>query len=578
MSESGMDLQQRLAYLEGENRHRMQALEMIRNLSDFQVSVNKLKDPGAIFKTCREQAGRLIEVKATAFYLVDEASGEFLLADCHPMSFRASIASDLEQFINDATFSRAVMEKTPVTASTPDFGAHYLFHVLTTVSRVRGMFVAVLSGSARQVPEAVFELLSILMTHCANALESYTLYHHLELANDTLAEKVEALSRSQVSLTREVAAHKKTLGALKESEAMYRLLAETAQEIIVIVSLAGRISYINSSGLALGGYDGTPPEKIWDIFTGFDMAKVSEDDFFDRSHRVSMVNGQGERIPVEISLAWVCHAGRQEQVLIVGRDISARIRAEKEKSELRAKLWQASKMESIGLLAGGTAHDFNNLLTVICNYTDMAMQTLPKEDPAHRYLKQVEQASIDAIALARQLYTIGHGDVHDTGRVDLGAIIPNTLKLLDASLGKDLHLSWDIGLTPLFVLAEETRIRRVLMNLVTNAASAMEGMDKKIIIVGADRYEIEAAPAQLALGLAPGRFIRIWIQDTGPGIPREVLPYIFDPYFSTKTCKENAGLGLSIVHGIIKNYKGAIDVESSPGAGTCFYIYLPEAL
>jgi len=574
----GMDLQERLAYLEDVNRYRMQALDMIRNLSDFQDSANKLEDPGTILKTCREQASRLIEVKATAFYLIDEASGNFRLADCDPQESRAAIEAEIEHFIDDATFSRAVLEKTPVTASTRDLNSQYLFHVLATVSRARGMFVAVLEGSARQVPEAVFELLSILMTHCAHALESYELYHRLERSNRTLAEKVEALSQSRSALTREVAAHKKTLGALKESEAMYRLLAETAQEVILIVSLTGRISYINSSGLALGGYDGAPPENIRDIFKGVDLARASEEAFFDQCHRVVMTNGAGKEIPVEISLAWVCHAGREEQILILGRDISAQIRAEKEKNELTAKLWQARKMESIGLLAGGTAHDFNNLLSVICNYTGIALKILPKDHSVFRQLKHVEQASLDAMALARQLYTIGHEDAHQTQRLDLGTIIPKALKLLEPSLGKGLNLSWDLGSTPLFILAEETRIRRVLMNLITNAAHAMHGRDKKIIIVGADRYEVEAVPAQLSLGLEPGSFIRVWIQDTGPGIPPEVLPHIFDPYFSTKTRRESAGLGLSVVHGIIKNYKGAIDVESSPGAGTCFYIYLPEAL
>ena len=572
-----MDLQERLAHLEDVNRYRMQALDMIRNLSDFQNSVNRLEDPGVILKTCREQVSRLISVKAVAFYLIDEASSDFRLSDCHPQAARSAIEADLDRFIDDATFSRAVIEKIPVTASTPDFRTHYLFHVLATVSRVRGMFVAVLPGRARQVPEAVFELLSILMTHCANALESYELYQWLARSNKALEEKVRELSRSRISLTREIAAHEKTLGALKESEAMYRLLAETAQEIILIVSLAGQISYINSSGLALGGYD-VPPEGIQEVFKGFDMVRASREACANKRYRVFIVNGAGEEIPVEISLAWVGRTDQEEQILIVGRDISAQIRAEQEKSELEARLWQARKMESIGLLAGGTAHDFNNLLSVICNYTDMALKHLKEDHPVIRFLKRVAHASEDAMALAKQLYTIGREDAHETHRVDLNSVIQKTVKLLDASLGKDLKLSWDLGSNPLFIRAEETRIRQVLMNLITNAGYAMNEMDSGIIIVGADRYEVEAGPAQLALGVDPGRFARIWVQDTGPGISPEVLPHIFDPYFSTKARQESAGLGLAVVHGIVKNYKGAIDVESSPGAGSCFYIYLPEAL
>ena len=541
-----MDLQERLAYLEKVNRFRMQALEMIRDLSDFQNPVNRLEDPGVILNTCREQAAKLVQVKTVAFYLIDEASADFDLYRCWPEEGRTSLMRDVEQFVDDATFSRAVIEKKPVTAANDDFTRHYLFHVLSTVSRTRGMFVAVLDGRAREVPEAAFELLSILMTHCANALESYELYHRLRLSNRSLAE----------------------------SEARYRSLAETAREIIITATLDGQISYINPSGLKVSGYGPGEATSIHRMFKGLDQVLASLKTSPKGWHRVLLKNRAGDRIPVEISLVLVDHDRDEEHLLIVGRDISEQVRAEKDRAALEARLWQARKMESIGLLAGGTAHDFNNLLSVICNYTELARKRLDGGLPAVRHLEKVENAAKDAMALAKQLYTIGREDHHETGRVEIGGIIQNTLKLLGGSLGRRFTLSVDLDSDPLFIMAEETRIRQVLMNLITNAAHAMK---EGIIIVGADRYPVEAGAAQQALGVAPGSYVRLWVRDGGPGIPQEVLPHIFDPYFTTKANQENAGLGLAVVHGIVRNYRGAVEVESGPGAGTCFYLYLPEA-
>ena len=541
-----MDLQKRLAYLEEANRFRIQALQMIRDLSDFQNSVNRLANPEIILNTCREQATSLIRFKSVAFYLVDEDSADFEVYRCWPEEGRSRMEQDIQGLIDDATFSRAVIEKKTVTAINADFSRHYLLHVLSTVSRTRGMFVAVLEGSAREVPESAFELLSILMTHCANALESYELYHRLKLSNQALAE----------------------------SEARYRSLAETAREIIITATLDGKISYINPSGLKISGYQPGEARDIHRIFKGLDQVLASMKTSAKGWYRITLKSREGDRIPLEISLVLVNHDKEEEHLLIVGRDISEQVRAEKERAALEARLWQARKMESIGLLAGGTAHDFNNLLTVIFNYTELAKESLDDGQSAKRYLKKVEDAARDAMALARQLYAIGREDYHDTRKIDIAAIIRNTLKLLRGSLGKRFTLSHELETKSLFIMAEETRLRQVLMNLITNAAhAAKEGS----ITVGAGCYPVAAGAAQQALGVAPGPYVRIWVRDAGPGIPQDILPHIFDPYFSTKANQENAGLGLAVVQGVIQNYKGAIEVESSPEAGTCFYLYLPEA-
>jgi len=563
----------RLEYLEEINRSRILALDMIRKLGGLHESVNRMEDTRAILDTCEQQFRKLVRVKALAFYLVDESSSDFSLSACYPESDRAMMEAEMESFIADGTFSRAVLEKDPLIAASRDFSSHFLFHVLATTSRVRGMCVAVLDGGVRQVPEAAFELLSILMTHCANGLESYALYTGLKSANDMLREKVTQLSRSQSYLQNEVKAHKKTLGALGESEAQYRLLSETAREIIMRVSDQGRILYINPYGLALGNYpfDEAAPSEMNDFLEGVDGLDLYFPSGISNAQRASLVVRGGGRIPLEISMVSIGVGGG---VLITGRDISEHLRAEAEKQTLEERLWQARKMESIGLMAGGTAHDFNNLLNIIFNYTDLSLECLPEDHPAVSYLSHVETASNQASDLARQLYTIGREDRHDTRLMDVDLLMKKILALLKSSLGEKVILEFEPSPVPLMVRAEETRLRQVFMNLITNAAYAM---DRGCIRVGGNRMTLEPGTVQVGLNVEPGSFIRIWVNDTGPGIAPETLPHIFEPYYSTKKESGNAGLGLAVVHGIINNYGGGIEVESVPDKGTCFYIYLPEA-
>jgi len=573
-------LKARLEYLEEVNRSRIIALDMIRGLGGLHDGNNLLEDPGVILDTCNRQFRKLVRIKTLAFYLVDEKSSDFSLYACYPESDRAMMESEQDSFIEDGTFSRAVLEKNPVTAASRDFSSHFLFHVLATASRVSGMCVAVLGGRDRQVPEAAFEMLSVLMTHCANALESYALYTEVKSANEILREKVNQLSRSQAYLMNEVAAHKKTLGALGDSEAQYRLLAETARELILRVSGRGKILYVNSYGLALGDYsvDELVDMDVHGFLDGIDGLDLYFPPGVSKVQRAALIVKGGSRIPLEISIVSIVGTTpdqpKNQGVLITGRDISEHLRAEAEKQSLEERLWHARKMESIGLLAGGTAHDFNNLLGIIFNYTDLSLECLPEDHPVVSYLSHVETASNQARDLARQLYTIGREDRHDTGLMDVNLLMEKTLKLLKSSLGKKLTLEFEPGPESLMVRAEETRLRQVFMNLITNAAHAM---DTGRIRVGGERMTIEPGPVQTGLNVRPGPFIRIWVKDTGPGIAPETLPHIFEPYFSTKKESGNAGLGLAVVHGIITNYGGTVEVESRPSQGSCFYIYLPEA-
>ncbi len=262
--------------------------------------------------------------------------------------------------------------------------------------------------------------------------------------------------------------------------------------------------------------------------------------------------------------------------LIVGRDVSERLNAESEMKFLEEKLWQAQKMESIGLLAGGIAHDFNNILSIIVNYTSLSLYGLKEDHPLFNHLKKVQTASNRAIGLARKLHTIGRKDDHKKKTINIINAIYETVDLLKSSLGKNIEVLINIIDKDLFVLAEETRIQQILMNLISNASHAMPNKTGTICVTASKIDIFDGAPL-LRTDLAKGSYIKLSVTDDGPGIDEITLQRVFDPYFSTKEGKDNSGLGLAVVHGIVKNYKGAIDVETHLGLGTTFNIYLPKA-
>ncbi len=573
-----IDFEKRLEYLEKTNLFKMMALDLTKEFGEFHSSINKLEDPGIIFEKSLNRIKQIIEFKKTTFLLVDETTSEFKIAVCEPQADRTMIEKEIEILIDDGTFSRAIREKKPITAYSKDFKHQMLLHVLSTVSRVRGMFVGVLEKNSKHIQEASFELFSILMAHCANTLESFELYYRLRESNRHLEEKVRQLSISESCLKDEIVEHKKTEKQLKLSEEQYRLLAETANELIFMVSKDGTIKYANESGLCTSGYSNRLlyEMNIKDIINDIDSILNDDDERFSNAYVTFLKTQSTETLPIEINIAKVIRPGSEHQILIVGRDVSERIRSEQENRFLEEKLWQAQKYESIGLLASGIAHDFNNILSIIMSFTSLSLSELPEESDVYKHLTKVSTASKRAVTLARKLYTIGKKDEHKKERINILPIIHETIDLLRSSIPRKVKLEMQIDDTGLFVIAEETRIQQILMNLITNAIHAMAQSVGKIQVSGT-KIEIVEKKLLDKLDLVSGHYIQLIVSDNGPGIEPEVIKRVFDPYFSTKDGKDNSGLGLAVAHGIVTNYLGAINVESDYGEGTTFCVYLPEA-
>jgi CheY-like chemotaxis protein len=232
-------------------------------------------------------------------------------------------------------------------------------------------------------------------------------------------------------------------------------------------------------------------------------------------------------------------------------------------------------MEAMGTLAGGIAHDFNNILGAILGYGELAQKAAPEGNVVRRYLDNVMHAGGRAKALVERILAFSRSGVGERGPINVQAVIEETLELLAASLAPGVRLEKRLEAGDAAIIGDATQLHQVAMNLCTNALQAME--NGGVLEVTLDREEV-AQSRRLSHGnLGPGAYVRLCVSDTGSGIPPQVLDRMFDPFFSTKGVGEGTGLGLSLVHGIVADLDGAIDVRTTVGRGTTFTIWLPIA-
>lgn len=248
-------------------------------------------------------------------------------------------------------------------------------------------------------------------------------------------------------------------------------------------------------------------------------------------------------------------------------------KTEAERLKLQAQLQQSQKMEAIGTLAGGIAHDFNNILAAVLGYTELALGAVPKDATVQRYLSQVFDAALRARSLIHQILTFSRETGQAESPIQVVPIAKEALRLLRASLPATIEIRQDFQ-SELAVMGDPTRIHQVLMNLCTNAAHAMRKKGGVLDVSCRDVF-LDSDFTDRHPGLSPGPHLRLTVSDTGHGMSRFVADRIFDPFFTTKKKGEGTGLGLSVVHGIVKGLNGQIMVYSSPGKGTSFEIFLP---
>ncbi len=253
----------------------------------------------------------------------------------------------------------------------------------------------------------------------------------------------------------------------------------------------------------------------------------------------------------------------------IAKDITGKI-------EMEARLRQSQKMEAIGTLAGGIAHDFNNILAPILGYTELALTRLSPHDPLAVDLHQVIKAALRAKDLVQQILAFSRQSPKERKPLQPHLVVKEALKLLRASLPSTIEIREEISPECGAILADPTQVHQIIMNLCTNAYQAMRekggvlGVSLMKVTIGEENGKVISAE------LAPGEYVLLEVSDTGRGMDRATLARIFEPYFTTKPTGEGTGLGLSVVHGIVKSHQGQITVYSEPGRGTNFHVYLPR--
>jgi PAS domain S-box-containing protein len=254
-------------------------------------------------------------------------------------------------------------------------------------------------------------------------------------------------------------------------------------------------------------------------------------------------------------------------------DITARKNAEAEQERLEIQLRQSQKLEAMGTLAGGIAHDFNNILGAILGYGELAQKAAAEDGVVRRYLDHVMHAGGRAKALVERILAFSRSGVGERGPINVQAVIEETLELLAASLTPGVRLDKRLQAGDAAIVGDATQLHQVAMNLCTNALQAME--QGGVLEVSLERVDVAQTRALSHGNLAPGAYVRLEVSDTGSGIEPQVLERMFDPFFTTKGVGEGTGLGLSLVHGIVADLGGAIDVCTAAGRGTTFTIWLP---
>ena len=259
---------------------------------------------------------------------------------------------------------------------------------------------------------------------------------------------------------------------------------------------------------------------------------------------------------------------------VFARDLTARRQMEAQRNILEAQLREAHKMQAIGTMAGGIAHDFNNILGAILGNVTLARQDAPADSPVQVSLGEIEKAGRRGRDLVRQILTFSRNEAPKRHSVHLGDVVQESVRLMKVTLPPAVDLQVRLHDTPP-VLADATQVEQALINLCTNAVHAIGGVRGTVSISLAS-----CSPAMLEcqrLGLVEGRYVTLSVRDSGSGMDRETLQRIFEPFYTTKPVGQGTGLGLAVVHGVMRTHLGAVDVSSSPGQGSEFTLYFPVA-
>jgi two-component system, cell cycle sensor histidine kinase and response regulator CckA len=381
-----------------------------------------------------------------------------------------------------------------------------------------------------------------------------------------------------VIVNRDITERKKAEEALFRSEVSFRSMIEDAPYGIYRATMGGRFLQVNPSLQRMLGYDSAEEllkadlaaeifrrsgefQRMSEILSGTLEAKDFEVEWKRRDGKPIIVRCSGHCVKDEHNLP--------AYLEVFAEDVS-------EKRVLERQLRMAQKMEAIGRLSGGVAHDFNNLLGVIIGYSGVLKKSLDPKQPGFDFATEIEKAGQRAAALTRQLLAFSRQQILTPAVLNLNTLITDMGKMIPRLLGENIEMSLSLDAALGNVKADQSQIEQIVMNLAVNSRDAMPMGGK--LKIETSNVELDEAYTHDHPGSRVGQFVMLQITDTGTGMDSETLAHIFEPFFTTKERGKGTGMGLATVYGIVKQSNGYIWVESAPGKGASFQIYLPRHL
>ena len=388
--------------------------------------------------------------------------------------------------------------------------------------------------------------------------------------NDSLGE-----SKYLIAVVEDVSRRKNSERKLRASERQLRVLIESSP-IGIRISRDGKVAYANPKFVRMYGYDdlaeivgknveslAAPEER--DKVLRRQAERLAGKDVVSH-YELKARKKNGVLFDVEMWLELIDYEGAPA-ILAFVVDTTAQ-------KQFKEHLARSQKMEALGTLAGGIAHDFNNILSAIMGYTELVGLDLDRNSDSWKNLEQVMKASNRAKDLIRHILSFSRQTKKEREPIQIAPIVKETSKLLKASLPSFIEIRTDVHKNLGYVLADPTQIHQIMLNLCTNAAFAMRETGGTLSIALKQIASDDLDPFVRGQ-LSAGTYLTLSVSDTGAGIAPEISDRIFEPYFTTKSQEEGVGLGLFTVHGIVSDYQGAIAVESEPGKGAAFHVYLP---
>jgi len=385
-----------------------------------------------------------------------------------------------------------------------------------------------------------------------------------------------------VAVGRNIDDQKKIEMALKKSEKQFRNLFNSITDLIYTQDMEGRFTSANPAMQRLFGYG-------MDEFIGHRAVEFMKPEFQSgfTSLYLEVIKGQGrhegiscyfkknkEKIYIEYRSSLVKpDDGSEPYISGIGRDVTEKVLSERKVEKLQEQVAQSQKMESIGTLAGGIAHDFNNILFPILGYSDMLLAEVPEDSPFRDGLNGILTSALRAKDLVRQILTFSRQDTNELILMKMRPVVKEALKLIRSTIPTTIDITQDIRADCGTIKADPTQIHQIIMNLTTNAYHAMEETGGELR-VGLKEVELDENDV-ITPDLESGAYACLTVSDTGTGMDKDVTKKIFDPFFTTKEVGKGTGMGLSVVHGIVKRMNGSIHVYSEPGKGTEFKVYFP---